>query len=290
MTPSACGIATTTNTDSISITGGVGTTQTLVLDMSGGAFGPGATGESSGTSEIEIATSLGDATDAIVVKGTPGDDTIRIGQSGLNLNSDTDVDVTFAPLPALISVSGLGGANVLYAKGGSGTGSIFLGNVILTAGDDPGNVLDASAGATNQLVGGASNDVLNGQIGSDTISGGGGNDTIVGNDGSDEITGGPGLDSLTASGGNDTIHAWDDEADTLISGGSGTDTAEVDTGVDPATVGVETVIGDGAPPPPHLRHRLLRHPPPPPPPRLHHLRHHLLHLRHLHLGRATTTR
>ena len=118
----ACGAATTTNTDTISIAGNAGTVETLDIDMSGGAFAPGATAETTGISDIELATTLGDASDVVVVHGTPGDDTIRSARTGWGSNSDTDLDVTFAPLPAQIEVFGLGGANVLWAKGGSGTG------------------------------------------------------------------------------------------------------------------------------------------------------------------------
>lgn len=43
---------------------------------------------------------------------------------------------------------------------------------------------------------------------------------------------------------NDILEANDDEADTQIHGGPGTDTAHVDAGIDPATIAVETVIPD----------------------------------------------
>jgi Ca2+-binding RTX toxin-like protein len=238
-TPAACGLATTTNTDSISIAGNAGTVETLVLDMSGGAFAPGATPEGTGISDIELATTLGDAADVVVVHGTSGDDTIRMGQNGMGLNSDTDVDVTFSPLPAQVEVFGLGGANVLWARGGSGTGSIYLGNVIFHAGDDPGNVLDGGAG-NDQLLGGASADTLTGVDGNDVLDGAGGDDTITGGNGNDDIDGGPGQDSMSGAGNDDTIDAEDDEADTLISGGSGIDSAFVDTGIDPATVAWRT--------------------------------------------------
>ena len=61
--------------------------------MSGGAFAPGLTVESTGLSEIEITTSLGDTSDLLIVRGTPGDDTIRVGQTGVGLNADDDLDV-----------------------------------------------------------------------------------------------------------------------------------------------------------------------------------------------------
>ncbi|MGH3104436.1 MAG: hypothetical protein ACRDN6_10135, partial [Gaiellaceae bacterium] len=84
--PAACGGATTANTDSISISGSAGTNERLVLDQATGVFGPGATAEFN-IPEIEISTSLGDATDTMVVYGTAGDDTIAPGQLGIALNS-----------------------------------------------------------------------------------------------------------------------------------------------------------------------------------------------------------
>src|SRR5688500_8064872 len=82
--PAACGAATTTNTDSISITGNAGTNETLFLDHRGGVFGPGATAETN-TPEIEIAAALGDATDTVVVYGTEGPDYFAAGQNGFAL-------------------------------------------------------------------------------------------------------------------------------------------------------------------------------------------------------------
>ncbi len=65
----------------------------------------------------------------------------------------------------------------------------------------------------------------------------------------DTLTGGPGHDTFNGNDGNDTFHAQDDEADLSLSGGRGTDTAHIDTGIDPAPIAVENVIGDGGPPP-----------------------------------------
>ena len=53
-----CGAATVNNTDTIWISGGFGH-RSLTIDLSGGAFAPGATSESAGDSEIEIFSDLG---------------------------------------------------------------------------------------------------------------------------------------------------------------------------------------------------------------------------------------
>jgi Ca2+-binding RTX toxin-like protein len=229
-----CGAATTTNTDSIAISGPAGTVETLVLDLAGGPLGPGATAESTGVSEIEITTALGDASDVIRILGSSGADTIRLGQLGMGLNSDSDRDVTFAPLPAQVEVFGLGGVNVLSAKGGSGTGSAYLGKAILHAGNDGDTVTGGSG--SDELFGGSGNDTVDGSTGDDVIDGAGGNDVLLGGNGNDQLTGGSGADTLTGGNNNDTLHADDDEADVSINGGGGSDTAYYDLGIDPNPV------------------------------------------------------
>ena len=163
-----------TNTDSITVTGSAGTSEHLTIDESGGAFAPGATPESTGLSEIEIAANLGDTSDVLVINGTPGNDTITIGVSGIGLNSDTDNDVTFTQLPSTIEVHGLVGVNTISARGGFQTGAAYTGTAILYAGDS-GDHLTGGAG-NDQLYGGAGNDSLDGFVGNDTVSGGGGAD------------------------------------------------------------------------------------------------------------------
>ncbi len=238
--PSACGAATTTNTDSIAIAGPAGSTESLVLDLSGGPFAPGAASEGAGLGEIEISVNLGDATDGLTVVGSAGADTIRMGQNGLALNGDTDVDVTFAPLPAEVEILGLGGVNTLTGTGGSGAGSTFTGKVILRAGDS-GDLLSGGSGH-DELYGGAGADTLEGNNGDDVLSGGGGNDNLKGGNGNDTMTGGAGADQFSGSSGNDTMYANDDEADSSINGGPNVDTAYYDQGVDPAPLATENRI------------------------------------------------
>jgi Ca2+-binding RTX toxin-like protein len=217
-----CGAATTTNTDSITIGGVAGTIETFEIDLAGGAFAPGVAVESSGLSEIEISANLGDATDVVVVRGGSAADVLRMGQNGLGLNADSDRDVTFSVLPAQVEMFGNGGVNTLSGKGGSGTGSTFAGKVILHAGD--------------------SGDLLQGGNSADELYGGAGNDRLEGGSGDDTMVGGLGSDQFVGSGGNDTMRADDDLADSLISGGAGTDTAYYDVGVDPNPTATENKI------------------------------------------------
>ena len=232
----ACGTATTANTDSISIAGGAGSQEQVTIDQSAGAFAPGATAET-GTSEIEIALNLGDATDQVVVLGTAGNDAIFVGLNGVALNADGDVDVTFAPLPATLEIRGGGGQNAITGQGSQGAGSRFTGKLVLRAGD-LGDTLSGGDGA-DELYGGAGADLLEGRLGSDVIAGGGGNDTLAGNDGNDTLTGDAGADSFLGSAGDDTFFAVDGVADTQLSGGAGVDTAHYDGAFDPTPLAVE---------------------------------------------------
>jgi Ca2+-binding RTX toxin-like protein len=239
-TPSACDGATTANTDTITVVGASGAAQTLVVDQSGGAFAPGATAEGSGTSEIELGVNLGDAADQVVVIGTAGDDVLAMGAKGLALNGDTDVDVTFSPLPSSIELVGGGGTNVLTARGGNGAGAVFAGSVTLRAGS-AGDELTGS-NLADLIVGGAGADTVYGYGGNDTVQGEGGDDKLNGADGNDDITGGTGADNFSGGNGNDTLRANDGQADTAINGGSGTDTAYYDGALDPGPSAVENKI------------------------------------------------
>ncbi|HXV33363.1 MAG TPA: calcium-binding protein, partial [Gaiellaceae bacterium] len=246
-TPTACGAATTANTDTITVVGQPGSVEHLTVDQTGGPLAPGATAETSGLSEVEVAANLGDATDEVTVVGTSGDDTLSAGTNGVSVNTDSDVDVTFGVSPSHLELVGGGGVNVLTGRGGSGSGTVFAGRVTLRAGDlgdrlDGGNLNDL-------LVGGAGPDILDAGTGDDELRGGPGADVLRGSDGNDLLVGDAGADELNGSFGNDTIEAGDGAADLLIHGGPGTDSAEVD-GVDPGTIAVESVTVVAGPPPP----------------------------------------
>jgi Ca2+-binding RTX toxin-like protein len=234
--PSACGAATTANTDSITVNGAAGSVERLTVDQSGGALAPGASAES-GIAEIELAVNLGEASDEIVVRGTSSADALAIGTKGVSFNGDTDVDVTITPLPSSIELIGGGGGDVLTARGGFGSGQVFAGRVTLRAGDG-GDMLTGSD-FDDLIVGAAGADTVAGYAGNDEIRGEGGNDQLSGHDGNDLIVGGSGADSFVGGAGNDTFQATDGQADTILSGGAGVDTAFFDVALDPAPVAVE---------------------------------------------------
>ena len=246
--PKQCGSATTTNTDSISIVGAVGTSETLILDQRGGFFGPGATPESN-TPEIEISTALGDTNDRVIVYGTEGRDYMAGGQSGMATSTDGDTDITFSPSTFQLDLHLLGGDDHFDARGTGGAGLKFLGPTTIFGGEGDDDLLRGSAVA-DVIDGGPGEDVLDAQDGDDILRGGPGNDTLGAGGGADSIEGGAGIDTMNGSEGDDTFYAQDDEADASISGGQGFDVAYIDTGVDPTPVTVEHVIGDDTPPPP----------------------------------------
>jgi Ca2+-binding RTX toxin-like protein len=237
-----CGAATTANTDTITVVGAAGTTESITIDQTGGAFAPGATAETGtgAVSEIELAVNLGDATDGVKITGTSGDDTISAGANGVALNGDTDVDLTFGAVPLTLELTGEGGVNTLSARGGNGSGGLFTGRVVLRAGDG-GDTLRGGLG-DDDLFGGEGADTLEGREGNDTMTGAGGADMLSGSVGDDTLTGGSGADTFAGSDGNDTMHADDDAADTTISGGAGIDTAYYDLGLDPNPGAVENKI------------------------------------------------
>ncbi len=252
--PAPCAGATATNTDSVSVAGAVGTTERLTLDQSESFFGPGASAESN-IPEIEIATTLGDATDVLAIIGTPGDDIIAPGQFGVAINSDGDVDITVSPGIFPIEIYALGGDDFINGRGQGGAGLHFLGPLTIDGGE--GN--DEIVGSTDpdKLYGRAGNDIINAQDGADLVDGGPGNDFLTASEGNDTVIGGPGADSLSGGYGDDLLDADDGEADTSFNGGPGTDTLHYDLGLDPGSSAVEIKIADPGPPPP---------PPPPPPP------------------------
>ena len=240
--------ATATNTDSISIAGNVGTTERLILDQRGGVIGPGAAVESN-IPEIEIATSLGDGTDTVVVYGTEADDTIAPGQNGLALNSDGDVDVTFSPGIFPMEIHVLGGNDYVNGWGQGGAGLHFLGPLRITGG--PGNdVLLRGSSEGDVIEGGDGNDRLEGTPGVDVLDGGAGDDTLAAGGDSDTVTGGPGADAFIGSDGDDVFYAVDGEADTQLNGGPGIDTAYYEEALDAAPITVENKQPVSPPPPP----------------------------------------
>ena len=174
----ACaGAPNVTTVDTIEVIGAAGT-ETLAVDLSGGAFGPGFTDEGDGTSEIEWELS---GVEQLVVNGTAGADVVRFGSLGVNLSNDSDADMTSATAISLVTVNAGAGADSVHGLGATG--------------GDPGRyagVLHLNGeGGQDKLQGGLADDVLDGGLGSDTLT------SLKQADGADDYLGGAGTDTLT---------------------------------------------------------------------------------------------
>ena len=220
-----CGRARVGNTDRIVVTEGQAGRSRLQFDQQIGHFGPGATTESSGRSEIEVR--LGTLTD-IWIMGRPVGEHITVGRRGVNLNGDGDVDLIGTELTD-VNVFLNEGDDHFSGQGGAGTGEPFRTRRW-------GLVAYGGEGA-DVLIGSNRGDILDGDWGRDLIRGGPGGDDIDGGDqddetiagpGQDVVTGGNGADRIEAGRADDTIFANDNVAD-AIDGGAGHDIAFTDT-------------------------------------------------------------
>jgi hypothetical protein len=198
--------ATVRNTDAISVigtlvgvpTGGCATcppqpiNDGYVVDESQGPFGPGATLEADGQSEIEIAFETGSVNKPLLtVNGTDGSasaDVIRVGGPGwINFGTDNDVDVVTDFGSQRVTVNGLGGADFLTGSGNSDQSTLLRSKVPLA--------LNGGAGADGVIGGDAS----------DTLSGGDDDDYVQSVDGvKDVVSGGLGLHDVGFTDAKDT--------------------------------------------------------------------------------------
>lgn len=151
----------------------------VVIEEAGGVFGPGATPESDGNSEIEInVTDAPGVVSHLTILGTGGDDVIRAGGHGrVGIGADGDVDVTALGAGGL-SVDGRGGNDFLSGRG-FGALAPFAGTVRFFGrlGDD--TVVD-SPQAGDSISGGQDHDIM--------FSADGRADHVFGDSGFDEGT------------------------------------------------------------------------------------------------------
>ena len=168
--PGTFNFATINNTDDIWVTRGPASGNTVKLDESAGVFGPGATPESTGTSEIE--TTVFGTLDELGVIGTSGPDTIRVASaSSVDLNGDDDTDLN-SGLTGIVSVIGGDGNDYLSGRGFHGFGSTFA-RVTLHGGEGNDILLDSLDRSGDVLFGEAGFDELFSQdFRTDQVSGG----------------------------------------------------------------------------------------------------------------------
>jgi hypothetical protein len=159
------GDATTTTTDTIFVfnVSPAGFNSVGINDVS--RFAPGASTdfEGGGDPEIEIIVGLNNAPySQLTVRGTAGDDTMRLGSDGLNTNAVAgelvpDPDL-FATDVGTLLINGVAGADTISAAGGAGTGAAYAGSVRMLGED-----------GADRLTGGTSRDELYGGAGADTL-------------------------------------------------------------------------------------------------------------------------
>jgi Ca2+-binding RTX toxin-like protein len=218
----ACGAANVSNTDFVQILNAApAATVQVTIDLSGGAFAPGATDEpASASDEIEFHIAFAGVTlPELTIVGGSGADHVVAGADGLNLNAvepDDDVDVTY-----LITDSDLGnsildrliggdGDDILSNAGGEGTGAAWPFSTPLIDGGSGDDTL-RSGEEDALLVGGPDLDHLfGGPDDGDTLQGDSGNDTLHGGPGDDDLDGGADFDILSGDGGNDSLNGGAD--------------------------------------------------------------------------------
>jgi Ca2+-binding RTX toxin-like protein len=107
--------------------------------------------------------------------------------------------------------------------------------------DGAAGELDNVRDTVENVRGGSGNDMITGSGVANALDGGAGKDKLNGGAGNDVLTGGAGADTLKGAGGNDVLYGRDGERD-VLDGGKGTDSAQIDAGLEAAT-NVETLLG-----------------------------------------------
>lgn len=265
-----CGAATVRGVEAIVVEGAEGS-QTLIVDLSGGAFAPGFADEGDGSSEIEITVDLRAGGDTVAIEGGDGAEQIALSVAGVNLGaaeSSPDTDLTLRGVESL-SVAGGGGDDRISANP---EGEAAATRPLVLAGGD----------GDDELIGGAADDHLRGGPGDDTLRGGTGDDELAGGEGDDladyrdvttpveavlsegRVTGAAGEDALSeiegvAAGAGDDLLIGDEAANSLIGaegddvlvGGAGDDVLDGGPGQDtvdysfaPRGVRVDLALGE----------------------------------------------
>jgi hypothetical protein len=196
---------------------GIPSASQFELDMSHGRFGPGATPETDGRSEIETLLDLPGA--QVVVRAPPHRHRLAFGVEhshfALNAEGGSDLDVEFAKTWSVELRAGAG-ANVIDAR--TGPAAIEPRRPVLFGYGNSGD---------DRLIGGGRRDQLYGGRGTDWLTGVGGAGLLNGGSGPDRLIAGPQGTLLQGKDGNDLIEARNGHRD-WIGCGPGDDRARVD--------------------------------------------------------------
>jgi hypothetical protein len=165
--------ATIDNTDDIWITRGPASgADTVTIDESAGVFGPGATPESTGISEIETTVSSDGTPFDLTMIGTEGHDVFAVSAAvNVNLNDDSDTDLTVTGGARTVTINGRGDGDVITGTGTAATG--VLGT--------------RSTRVPLFLNGGAGDDLLIGGLAVDHFHGGEGDDILRSSDSASDV-------------------------------------------------------------------------------------------------------
>jgi Ca2+-binding RTX toxin-like protein len=235
----ACGAAMVDNTDTITVTGAAGR-QNVRVDLSGGAFVPSF---SNSSGEIRFAVNLAAGTDFLGVRGSPNNDVLTAGTLGLNLDNDSDPQVTSSAVETL-SIDGDAGNDTISVAGGVATGSPYPLRTTLLGG--AGNDTLRGAGSGDSLSGDPGADTLIGGAGYDYLSGGDDADTLYGGPDGDSLEGGLGDDLLSGEAGNDSFNSdFADGADVMHGGTGLHDTAVYILRTANLTITMDGLANDG---------------------------------------------
>jgi Ca2+-binding RTX toxin-like protein len=216
-----CAKATVNNTDQIWINDFNSVSDSeLTLDLTE-PFAPGATPESVGFSEIEFFVDGGSAENELQIHGGPDSDRMAFGEEGINLNRDSDDDVTIDDLQTYVLLGNLG-KDILTGAGGFGTGGPF-----------PQGLTMYGGGGRDAMTGSNEEDTMGGSAGKDEMNGAGAKDIVFGDAGDDNLKGGAGGDEIDGIGGDDKLFGQRGSDD--LEGGPGTDVCKGGPGADTET-------------------------------------------------------
>jgi hypothetical protein len=168
------------------------------------------------------------------IHGTEGDDRILLDDNGNEIFCYINSSVA--------AVRGAGDSDnfdQIFVDGAAGSDRIVAGATL------DKNLLITGSGGNDTIICGLGSDSVSGANGKDKIFGGQGNDQLLGAAGNDYLTGGPGDDTLSGAGGNDRladvegndtflggagndVFVCRDGFGDYVSGGSGTDRAQLD--------------------------------------------------------------
>ena len=204
---SACGAATTVNTDAVLVkdmsdnpatpAGNDGNTYVGIEEPA--RFGPGKTDESfPAEDEIEIYVDANGGADRLVagpISDSLESQYLTAGNGGVSWTRDGDADVVGMPFDEVVLAGGAG-VDSLSGQGGSGTGAPLSNAAQFRASGLGGADLilgsDIAGGDTLDGGGGGDSDVIDAAAGDDTVY----FDLIFSQPGDDRVTGGTGEDTL----------------------------------------------------------------------------------------------